>query len=187
MLIAYSSVSRCLLADFVSRILRRFSRFKLTRIRLGFPSSMRVGATKTPKTLCYLRAPGSSLIAVVELRGERTVHFSHFSALQFLTSDLIAKPKDFSNFHILLEPAHTFLARVCLSLLLHLDEDEPNETGGIHDSPLHSYATKHWVDHARFGNVSSSSIILEGMDRLFDRDRPHFAAWIRAYKLKCIM
>jgi ankyrin repeat protein len=117
-----------------------------------------------------------SLVAVVQLREERNVQFSHFSVRQFLTSDRISNLKDVSYFHVLLEPAHTFLARACLSLLL-----EPNETGTTHDSPLHSYAAKHWVDHAQFGNVSS--IIQEGMERLFDRDEPHFTAWITAYNL----
>ena len=118
-----------------------------------------------------------SLVAVVQSRDERTVRFSHFSVRQFLTSDRISNLKDVSYFHFLPEPAHTFLARACLSLLL----DEPNETDATHDSPLHSYAAKHWVDHAQFGNVSS--IIQEGMERLFDRDGPHFTAWIMAYNL----
>ena len=121
---------------------------------------------------------GSSLVAVVRHPGERIVQFSHFSVQQFLTSDRIANTKDVSNFHVLLELAHTFLARICLSILLQQDERKEDD---IHYSPLHSYAAKHWVDHARFGNVSS--IIQEGMERLFDKDRPHFIAWIGMYNL----
>ena len=121
---------------------------------------------------------GSSLVAVVRHPGERIVQFSHFSVQQFLTSDRIANTKDVSNFHVLLELAHTFLARICLSILLQQDERKEDD---IHYSPLHSYAAKHWVGHARFGNVSS--IIQEGMERLFDKDRPHFIAWIGMYNL----
>ena len=119
----------------------------------------------------------SNLVAVVEDHGERTAQFSHPSVQQFLTSDCIANYKDVSDFQVLLEPAHTFVARACLSLLL----DEHNETGTIHDSPLHSYAAEYWVYHARFGNVQSS--IREGMERLFDKKGPHFTAWIGAYDL----
>ena len=116
----------------------------------------------------------SSLVAVVEDHGERTVQFSHPSVQQFLTSDRIKNSEDISYFHVLLEPAHTFLARACLSLLL-------GGSNSTRNSPLHSYAATHWIDHARFGNVSL--IIREAMERLFDRKRPHFSAWVRSSDL----
>ena len=120
----------------------------------------------------------SSLVVVVKGDWERTVQFSHTSVQQFLTSDRVANSKEISNFHVLLESAHTFLARACLSLLL----DDSDHTSSVHKSPLHSYAVKHWVDHARFGRVSS--IIYREMIRLFDKSRPHYFAWIRAYDME---
>ena len=48
-------------------------------------------------------------------------------------------------------------------------------------SPLVRYAAEHWVDHARFGNVSSH--IREGMEDLFDADKPYFAAWLQVHNI----
>ena len=41
---------------------------------------------------------------------------------------------------------------------------------------LVEYAAENWVDHARFEDVSS--YIEDGMDLLFDEDKPHFAIWV---------
>jgi len=46
----------------------------------------------------------------------------------------------------------------------------------IQNFPLALYAAKHWVEHARFEDVSS--YIQDGMDLLFDKDNPHFAIWV---------
>ena len=123
----------------------------------------------------------SSLIATVHTDHSRVVQFSHFSVGQFLTSERLAtSSQGISRFHIDLEPAHTVMAQACLGILHQLDD-----LIGYSDieelSALVGYATEHWVDHARFGNVSS--IIQEGIERLFERNRAHFAAWIKAYNL----
>jgi ankyrin repeat protein len=47
--------------------------------------------------------------------------------------------------------------------------------------PLARYAAEHWVDHARFENVSSH--IREGMEDLFDSDKPYFAAWLQFHDI----
>ena len=47
--------------------------------------------------------------------------------------------------------------------------------------PLAWYAAKHWVDHARFGDVWSS--ISDGIDLLFDKNKPYFAAWLSIYDI----
>jgi ankyrin repeat protein len=47
--------------------------------------------------------------------------------------------------------------------------------------PLARYAGEHWVDHARFENVSSH--IREGMEYLFDADKPYFAAWLQVHDI----
>ena len=107
----------------------------------------------------------------------RIVQFSHFSIKEFLMSDRLAESSreiTVSQYHIQLEPAHTILAQACLGVLLRLD-DRINRDN-IKEFPLARYAAQHWVDHARFGNVSS--IIKGEMECLFDADRPHFAAWL---------
>jgi ankyrin repeat protein len=111
----------------------------------------------------------------------RVVQFSHFSVKEYLTSSRIANPSaGISRFHILLEPAHTTLAKACLGVLLRFDEsaDKPNVRNKF---PLAQYAAVHWVDHARFENVSSH--IREEMKLLFDPDKPYFASWLQVYDI----
>ena len=126
----------------------------------------------------------SSLISVVEEKGAQVVQFSHFSVKEFLTSSrIVGSSTDVSRFHILLEPAHTILAKACLGVLLRLGElvDEDN----IEDKfPLARYAAKHWVDHARFENVSSH--VQEGMEDLFNPDKPYFAAWLKVHDIDTV-
>jgi ankyrin repeat protein len=123
----------------------------------------------------------SSLISIVDEKGSQIVQFSHFSVKEFLTSSRIAgSSADVSPFHILLEPAHTVLVEACLVVLLRLGElvDEDNVKDKF---PLARYAAEHWVDHARFENVSSH--IREGMEDLFDPDKPYFAAWLQVHDI----
>ena len=111
----------------------------------------------------------------------RAVQFSHFSVKEFLTSPRLATSNlDVSRFHILLEPAHTIVARACLATLLRSD-DHVNEYDVNGRLPLAHYAAKHWIDHARFEGVSFH--IREGMEILFDPDKPYFYAWIWIYDI----
>ena len=117
----------------------------------------------------------SSLVIVVKVGNSRIVEFSHFSVKEFLTSDRLAESsRDVSRYHILLEGAHTILAHACLGVLLRLDDRIDRDT--IKGFPLAQYAAKHWVKHAQFENVSSR--VEDGMECLFDADKPHFAAWL---------
>ena len=123
----------------------------------------------------------SSLISVVDEEGSQVVQFSHFSVKEFLTSSRIASSStNVSAFHILLEPAQRVLAEACLAVLLRLGElvDEDNVKEKF---PLARYAAEHWIDHARFENVSSH--VLQGMKELFDPDKPYFAAWLQVYDI----
>jgi hypothetical protein len=90
-------------------------------------------------------------------------------------SNRIANAPD-SHFHVLPKLAHALLAKACLSVLLQLDNESE-----IWDFPLASYSAKHWVDRALFEDASSD--IRDGMDCLFDENRPHFVAWIWANDL----
>ncbi|KAH9010035.1 hypothetical protein EDB84DRAFT_1280103 [Lactarius hengduanensis] len=123
----------------------------------------------------------SSLITEVDDGDFRVVQFSHFSVKEFLTSDRLAASKgDASYFHIIPEHAHTTLAQACLGTLLQLNgnaDDNPVDDG----FPLARYASRHWVEHAQFGKVSSR--IEDGMRRLFDSTKPHFSAWLELHDI----
>ena len=120
----------------------------------------------------------SSLITIVVTGGSRVVQFSHFSVKEFLTSArLSTSSQDVSRYHIVLAPAHTILAEVCLSIFLdNLIEDSSNEKR----SPLAGYAEKHWVRHAQFEDVASR---IKGMEYLFDLDKPYFSAWRQLHNI----
>jgi hypothetical protein len=117
----------------------------------------------------------SSLVTIAKDGDSRVVQFSHFSAKEFLTADRLAEPiRDVSRYHIGLEAAHTILAQTCLGVLLRLDDCVNRDS--MKSFPLARYAAQYWAAHAQVGNVSSR--IKEGMERLFDADKPHFATWI---------
>ena len=116
----------------------------------------------------------SSLIEIVDVGNCEVVQFSHFSVREFLTSDRLANPSDVSCYHILLEPAHTILAQACLGVLLWLN-DYIIGHNNVDEIPLLEYAAKHWIDHARFKNVTSR--IRDVMEYFFDADKRHWTAW----------
>jgi len=122
----------------------------------------------------FILSACSTLVAIVNVAGTKVVQFSHFSVREYLTSIRIAKSENVSHFHIVPKSAHSLLATACLSVLLQLDERI--DMLKIKDFPLAPYAAEHWMDHAHFGDVSSA--IQSGLDGLFDRNKPHFAAWI---------
>jgi len=125
----------------------------------------------------------STLVAIVDIsdwRGRRKiVQFSHFSVKEYLASNRIANSERVSRFHIHPKPAHTLLAKSCLSVLFHLDYSI--DTAKIKSFPLAEYAAEHWVVHARFEDVSS--YIQDGMDLLFDEDKPHFTIWVWVFDI----
>jgi hypothetical protein len=120
----------------------------------------------------------SSLVTIVKDGDSRVVQFSHFSVKEFLTADRLAEPiRDVSRYHIRLEAAHTVLAQACLGVLLRLDDRVDRDS--IKSFPLARYAAQYWPTHAQVENVSSH--IKDGMERLFDADKPHFATWLWIY------
>jgi hypothetical protein len=115
---------------------------------------------------------------IVKDGDSRVVQFSHFSVKEFLTANRLVEPiRDVSRYHIRLEGAHTVLAQACLGVLLRLDNQVDRDSIG--NFPLARYAAQYWVTHARFEKVSSR--IKDGMECLFDADRPHFATWLWVY------
>ena len=123
----------------------------------------------------------SSLITIVESDESRIVQFSHFSVKEFLTSDRLAiSIGDISRYHIILEPAHTILARACMCILLRLD-DHVEESGIANSSPLARYAAEYWTAHAQ--GEKARSCLRKGMEYLFDVDKPYFAAWLQLHNI----
>jgi Ankyrin repeats (3 copies) len=120
----------------------------------------------------------SSLVMIVKDGDSRVVQFSHFSVKEFLTADRLAEPiRDVSLYHIRLEAAHTILVRACLGILLQLDDRVDRDS--MKSFPLARYAAQYWARHARIENVTSR--IKDGMESLFDADKPHFAIWLWIY------
>jgi len=121
----------------------------------------------------------STLITIVDggdwRRRRKIVQFSHFSVKEYLTSDRIANAEHVSRFYVHPKPAHTLLAKACLSVLIRLEKAK------IQTFPLAEYAAEYWVEHARFEDVSS--YIQDGMDTLFEKDRPHFAIWVWVHNI----
>ena len=120
----------------------------------------------------------SSLVIIVKDGDSRIVQFSHFSVKEFLMANRLAEPiRDVSHYHIRLDAAHTSLAQSCLGVLLRLDDHIDRDN--IKNFPLALYAAQYWAMHARFENALSR--IKDGMERLFDADKPHFATWLWIY------
>ena len=121
----------------------------------------------------------SSLVAIVKDGESWIVQFSHFSVKEFLTADRLAEPmRGVSRYYIELEAAHTILAQACIGVLLRLDDQVDRDN--VKEFPLAPYAGEYWPRHAKFGSVSAR--IKDGMECLFDEDKPHFATWLRIYK-----
>ena len=120
----------------------------------------------------------SSLVTIVKDGDSRVVQFSHFSVKEFLTADRLAEPiRNVTYYHIRLEAAHTILAQACLGVLLRLDDRVDRES--IKNFPLARYAARYWPTHVRVENVPPC--IKDGMECLFDADKPHFATWLWIY------
>jgi ankyrin repeat protein len=120
----------------------------------------------------------SSLVMIVKDGDSRVVQFSHFSVKEYLTANRLVEPiKDVSRYHIRLEAAHTILAQACLGVLLRLDDQVDRDM--IENFPLARYAAQYWATHARV--EYALSWIKDGMECLFDADKPHIATWIWIY------
>lgn len=122
----------------------------------------------------------SSLITIVNVEGKNLVQFSHLSVGEYLTSTRIAKSVHGPHFHILPKSAHTLLAKVCLAFLLQLDHS--TYVAKIQNFPLIWYAVEHWLDHARFEDVSSD--LRDMMDCLFDGAKEHWDVWNWLYDVE---
>ena len=123
----------------------------------------------------------SSLITIINRKGQKLVQFSHFSVKEYLTSERLATAeKPLSYYHILPDAAHTILAHASLGVLLQLD-DKIDRNAIISHFPLALYASRYWIDYAQFRNVSAQ--VQDVMECLFDLAKLHFAAWVWLYNI----
>jgi ankyrin repeat protein len=122
----------------------------------------------------------STLINIVG-EDSKIAQFSHFSVKDFLTSERFKdsefKGSSIYSLYTSLGDAHTVLTQVYLAVLLRLDQNSNNERHKT--SPLVRYAARHWVDHAKLGNITPELKRL--MERLFNPEEPHLVAWTRIY------
>ncbi len=118
----------------------------------------------------------STLLAPINVDDSLVIKFSHFSVKEFLMSSRFAAKCDTisDRYHVSMTSAHTLVAQACLGILLHLDENVTRDS--LQRFPLAEYAAKHWVDHVRFEGVSK--IVEDGMNQLFDPNKPHLAVWV---------
>jgi ankyrin repeat protein len=118
----------------------------------------------------------SSLVIIINYRGSRRAQFSHYSVLEFLSSDRLANSESsaLSYYYIQPESAHTVMAQACLGALLRLGDHM--DRGTIESYPLADYAGEFFVAHAKVGEVLSK--INNGVDNLLDPDKPHFNTWL---------
>jgi ankyrin repeat protein len=122
----------------------------------------------------------SSLVTVVPNCGPESpiVQFSHFSVKEFLMSDRLATSRrHISQYHVSLLDAHTLLAQSSLAVLLRDMDVNGHADSGV----LAGYAAEHWTTHARVENVASK--VRNGMQDLFDPDKPYFGAWVQLHDL----
>jgi ankyrin repeat protein len=97
---------------------------------------------------------------------------------EYLTSARLADARDtISRFHVSILPANTMVAKACLGVLLHIDENINRRS--LKNFPLAEYAAEFLVDHALFEGVWPN--IHDGMKHLFDSRRRHFAIWVWIY------
>ena len=121
----------------------------------------------------------SSLLAVVKVEDSKVIQFSHFSVKEFLTSTRLAEARHpITRYYVSMAPAHTLVARACLGILLHLDEDITSD--GLKDFHLAKYAAEHWADHVRFESVSIT-VQDDGVKRLFEPMTRHLAVLVRIF------
>ena len=123
----------------------------------------------------------SSLLAIVNVGDSQVIQFSHFSVKEFLTSSRLAEASDvIRRYHISMTAAHILAVQACLGMLLHLDQNITRVS--LDKFPLAEYAAEHWIDHARFEDVSLK--VEDGMKRLFDPNCFHFAVWVWIHDLE---
>jgi hypothetical protein len=116
--------------------------------------------------------------SITDIVLEEVIQFSHYSVKEFLTSVRLAGASDIilRRYHVSITSAHTLAAQACLGIVLHIDEDV-GTTDSLEKWPFVRYASRYWIDHARFKHVSQ--VVNDGMKQLFDPRQSHFTICFR--------
>jgi Ankyrin repeats (3 copies) len=64
-------------------------------------------------------------------------------------------------------------------MLLHLDKNVARDSMEKFTLAKSKYAAEHWFEHARFEGLSQNAS--EGMEQLFDQEKPYLAIWLWIY------
>ena len=94
-----------------------------------------------------------------------------------MSDRLVMLRRDISQYHISLEDAHLLLTRASLTILL----CDPDANTHSDSAPLAKYAAERWVTHSQVKNVALQ--VCDGMQCLFDPDKPYFEAWIKLHNI----
>jgi len=117
----------------------------------------------------------STFLSFIDVNGSRLAQLSHYSVMEFLTSERILKfETKVARYRMYEEPAHVTIAQMCLAVLLHLDEH--TDKYAVEKLPMIHYAAENWVYHTRFGNVATE--IRPALELLFNPKNPHLAGWV---------
>jgi hypothetical protein len=93
-----------------------------------------------------------------------------------MSDRLTTSRREIPRYHIALEDANTVLAQACLGILLRDPSCDPVDQSITDLLSLAHYAGRNWVTHAQIANVAPR--IHDGMQRLFDPDKPYFSACV---------
>ena len=94
-----------------------------------------------------------------------------------MSDQLVMLRRDISQYHISLEDARLLLTRASLTILL----CDPDANTHSDSAPLAKYAAERWVTHSQVKNVALQ--VCDGMQCLFDPDKPYFEAWIKLHNI----
>lgn len=122
----------------------------------------------------------STFLSFIDVDGSRMAQLSHYSVMEFLTSERILKlERKVARYRLYEEPAHVTIAQMCLAVLLHLQEHTNKHT--VENIPMIHYAAENWVYHTRFGNVATE--MRPALELLFNPKNPHLAGWVWLYDI----
>ncbi len=128
-------------------------------------------------------------VKIDEINGVQMVKFAHVSVADWLFSDeILMVPESLDRvprYQINIKESHYVAALTCLAPILHFNAKFPGpinrETVKIFT--MVEYAAENLIYHIQEGDVSLSRDVDVGLRRLFDPQRPIFAAWLWLYDI----
>jgi len=127
-------------------------------------------------TVCH------NLVTTHWINGLKYVQFAHVSVPEFFYSERVvydAVPDRVRRFTCNIEDSHWVATQTCIASLLHFDDKLPKQLDreSVKIFTMADYAAKHWLHHARYGNVAQREDIKLGIRRIFAQEST-LAAWV---------